>query len=78
MIDFTRIFGSNHVVFGLFFKSFAVIGSAMYFIYALVLIRQTSVMIRSLEEAHTGVIKIISYVQLFVALLLIILALTIL
>lgn len=78
MIDFTRIFGPEHVVFGLFFKSFAVVGSVMYFVYALVLTRQTTVMIRSLEEAHTGFIKFISYLQLIIAILLFILALTIL
>lgn len=78
MIDFTRLFGTDRDVFNLFFKSFAVIGSVLYFIYAIILIRQTTVMVRSLTEAHTGAIRLISFLQLVVALLLIILALTIL
>lgn len=78
MIDFTRIFGSEHIVFGLFFKSFAVIGSVVYFIYAIILIRQTTIMLRALEEANSSFIRLVSFLQLGVAILLILLALTIL
>lgn len=78
MIDFTRLFGSEHVVFGVFFKSFAVIGSVMYFVYAVILIRQTAVMLKALEEAYSPFIRVIAYFQLLLAIIMIILALTIL
>lgn len=77
MIDFGNLFGT-HVVFNLFFKAFAVIGGAMYLIYALVIKRQSVVMLRALEEAHAPFIKFVSYLQIAVAVILIILALTIL
>lgn len=78
MIDFGRIFGEQRIIFGVFFKSFAVIGAAMYLIYAIILIRQTGVMLRAVEEGHPTVIRAISYLQLIIAVVMIILALTIL
>lgn len=78
MIDFTNLFGGEQTIFAALFKSFAVLGSIMYLVYAIIIIRQTTVMLRALEESHGGFIKAVSWLQLFVAIVLIILALTIL
>lgn len=78
MIDFGRLFVGDSVLFSTFFKAFAVIGSVMFFIYAIVINRQTTVMLRTLREPHTGFVRVVSYLQMLVSIVLIVLAFTIL
>ena len=58
----------------LFFKAFAVLLAFLYLIYALVILKQTQVMNRSLNENGNGFITLVSFVQLIVGLILVILA----
>lgn len=78
MIDFSNIFGTQGQVFDAFFKTFAVLGSVMYLVYAVIILKQTSVMLRALEEEWGGLIRFISFMQLMLALVLVVLSIVLL
>ncbi|NMB84145.1 hypothetical protein GYA28_02545 [Candidatus Roizmanbacteria bacterium] len=59
----------------LFFKAFSLIFSFMYFIYALVIYRQTQIMNKALDTERKNIFSSISFLQLTVALIIILLAL---
>lgn len=58
----------------IFFKAFAVLLSILYLLYTIIAHRQTKLMIRTLETKRQGVILLISTIQMFAALVLVILA----
>lgn len=61
-------------LFNFFFKAFAVTLSFIYLIYAVVIFRQTQIMTRTLIVKGSGVIVLISFIQILLAVLLIILS----
>lgn len=67
-------FFQSTALFNLFFKAFAIILSFIYLIYAVVIFRQTQIMLRTLIPKNHGVILLISFIQIILAVLLIILA----
>ncbi len=58
----------------LFFKAFAIVFSLFYLIYALVLLKQTQVMNATLQTGGRALINLISFVQLLIGVLLVLLA----
>ena len=58
----------------LFFKAFAVILSFLYLIYAVVILRQTQVMNRTLTIGRSPLILFISFLQIVFGVVLVILA----
>lgn len=59
-------------LFDFLFKAFAITLSFIYLIYALVIFRQTQIMLRTLIIGSSGIILIVSFFQIILALLLII------
>lgn len=59
-------------------KIFVIIGTVMFTIFSLVVVRQAKLMTNTLELGFEGIIKILSYIHLASALILLILALTVL
>ncbi|OGK23649.1 hypothetical protein A3A46_02170 [Candidatus Roizmanbacteria bacterium RIFCSPLOWO2_01_FULL_37_13] len=57
---------SGQDIFSFFFKTFAVVFSLLYIIYALVIFKQTQVMTRTLETEATTLILLISLIQIVV------------
>lgn len=70
----TNIFSSTTALISFFFKSFAVVLSAIFLIYALVLLNQTNVMTRVIKLKDTKLFMIISMIQVILAFVLFILA----
>lgn len=70
----TNIFSSTSSLISFFFKSFAVVLSAIFLIYALVLLNQTNVMTRVIRLKDSKVYFIISMIQVILAFVLFILA----
>lgn len=68
------IFSTNTSLFDLLFKLFAIVISVLYLIYALILLRQTRVMLRSIEESGGVAIRFISFLQVLLAIFLIVLS----
>jgi len=67
-------FFQSTTLFNFFFKAFAITLSFIYLIYAVVIFRQTQIMLRTLIFKNNGVISLISFIQIILAVLLIILA----
>lgn len=67
---------TSQLLFNLFFKAFAVLSSLMYVVYAIVVLRQTQVMNRTLNTAYGTVYIFISIVQVILALFLVVLSFT--
>ncbi len=65
---------SNRGVFDLLFKLFVEVGSVLYLIYALVLYKQTKLMLRAIEESGALIIRAASFLQILFAIFLIILS----
>lgn len=59
-------------------KIFVIIGALMFVVFSLVVVRQAKLMTDTLELGFEGIIKLFSYIHLACALILLILALTIL
>lgn len=57
-----------------FFKAFSIVFSLMYLLYAIVIYKQTQVMIRTVETKSNGIILSLSLVQLFLGIVLLIFA----
>ncbi len=70
----TNIFSSTTALITFFFKSFAVVLSAIFLIYALVLLNQTNVMTRVIKLKDTKLFIIVSTIQVILAFVLFILA----
>ncbi len=65
---------TNRGIFDLLFKSFSIVGSILYLIYAIVLIKQTKLMLQAIEEGGYAIIRFISFLQLVFAIFLIVLS----
>lgn len=74
-MDFSFIFPTG-VFTGLLIKAFAVLFSLIFLIYAIVILRQTRVMTRSISEegGMEGIIVFVSRVQVLVSIALFVLA----
>lgn len=57
-------------VFNLFFKCFAIVFSIIYFLYAVIIFKQTRVMTKTLESKSNYLIVLISFFQMITALIL--------
>lgn len=64
----------NADILYLFFKAFAILFSFLYVVYSLVLLKQTQVMNSTLTVERSSVITSISFVQLIIGLVLVLLA----
>lgn len=74
MFNFSQLITTGNL-FSLFFKAFAVVLSIIYLVYAIVVLRQTQIMLRTLiVKTGAGIILAISLIQIVVALLLLLLA----
>lgn len=62
-------------IFDLFFKTFAVVFSLLYIIYALVIYKQTQVMTKTLETEGKTFILLISLIQIGIGIVLLFFAL---
>ena len=62
----------------LIFKSFFVLGSILYFIFSLVVVKQTSTMTQNINDKFNGVLITFSYIHAVFALFLILLTLFVL
>lgn len=67
-------FSTNGSVFDLLFKLFAIVISVLYLIYALILLRQSRLMLRAIEESGGVAIRFISFLQVLLAIFLIVLS----
>ncbi|OGK27545.1 hypothetical protein A3C28_05935 [Candidatus Roizmanbacteria bacterium RIFCSPHIGHO2_02_FULL_39_9] len=63
-------------ILNFFFKAFAVVFSLMYVIYSVVILKQTQIMIKTIESDSSSFILLISIIQLFVAILLLLFSFT--
>ena len=71
-MDLSQFF-NNQSLLNLFFKAFVYVFAVVYFLFAIVIYRQTQVMNKSLTTGRTSLINLISLIQIFVALVIIIL-----
>lgn len=69
-----NLFSNNQSIFDFLFKLFAVVLSILYLIYAIILVRQTGLMIRAIEETGGGVVRFISFLHVILAVVLIVLS----
>jgi len=72
--QFGKLF-SGQDIFNLFFKIFAVVFSLLYLIYSLVILKQTSVMTKTLESEGNTFIRPISLLQIFIGVILLLVSL---
>ncbi len=59
---------------GFIVKLFLMVSSAIYLIYAVVVYRQTQMMVRTIKMQHNWTVVLISLIQVIVALVLILIA----
>jgi mannose/fructose/N-acetylgalactosamine-specific phosphotransferase system component IIC len=64
MNELVSLFTDPVTLVNVFFKGFAILGSFIYVLYALIVVRQTHTMLRSINEGNEFAIRLISYVQL--------------
>ncbi|OGK24483.1 hypothetical protein A2954_07620 [Candidatus Roizmanbacteria bacterium RIFCSPLOWO2_01_FULL_37_12] len=78
-MDFNQFINSflGQNIFTLFFKVFSVVFSLLYLIYALVIYKQTQVMIRTLESQENSLILLISLIQIIIGIALLFVSLII-
>ena len=67
MEQLVALFTDTDTLINVFFKGFAVLGSFIYMLYAVIVVRQTHTMLRSINEGNDFAIRLISYVQLALA-----------
>lgn len=68
----------NEVTFFAIIKWFFVIGLAMYSIFAIVVVKQVSIMSESVESSVNPIIKLLSWLHLAMAILLVVAAIVML
>jgi len=51
-----------------FFKTFSIVFSLLFSVYALVIFKQTQVMIKTIDSKNNSLILLISFLQIFVGL----------
>lgn len=74
MQQFLELFSTNGAIFDLLFKLFSIVISILYLVYALIVLRQSRLMLRAIEETGGGVIRFISMIQILIAIFLIVLS----
>jgi hypothetical protein len=65
---------NNPIFFALIQKSFLIFLSVFYFIFAVIVTKQISILSKSIKDKFNSILIVISYVHLFFSLLLIVLA----
>lgn len=75
-MDFNSLLNQfqNANIIYLFFKAFAVLFAFLYLVYSLVLLKQTQVMNKTVDSSGGAIIVIISFVQLVLGAILVLLA----
>ena len=68
------LFSTNSSIFDLLFKLFSIVISVIYLIYALIVLRQSRLMLRAIEETGGVAIRFISILQILLAVFLIVLS----
>jgi len=68
------IFSTNASIFDVLFKLFSIVISILYLIYALIVLRQSRLMLRAIEETGGVAIRFISFLQILLAIFLIVLS----
>ncbi len=68
------IFSTNASIFDVLFKLFSIVISVLYLIYALIVLRQSRLMLRAIEETGGSAIRFISFLQILLAIFLIVLS----
>ncbi len=68
------LFSTNSSIFDLLFKLFSIVISVIYLIYALIVLRQSRLMLRAIEETGGVAIRFISFLQILLAVFLIVLS----
>ena len=77
VIDFAaNIFSSTAALISFFFKSFSIVLAAIFLVYSLVLVKQTSVMTRVLELKNKKAYIMISVIQTIFAFILLVMAIS--
>ncbi|MBP6044876.1 MAG: DUF5657 family protein [Microgenomates group bacterium] len=74
MQELLNLFSTNRSIFDLLFKLFAIVISILYLIYAFIVLRQSRLMLRAIEETGGTAIRFISIIQVFLAIFLILLS----
>ena len=76
-MDLNQLSGlfSGQNIFDLFFKVFAVVFSFLYSVYAIVIFKQTQVMIKTLESEGNALILPISLLQIIIGVILVLVSL---
>ena len=71
-MDFTQLadFFSGEHIFGLFFKTFAVVFSILYIIYSIVILKQTQIMTKTINTGNNSLIRLISLLQIGIGIVL--------
>ena len=72
-MDFSQ-FLNNQSLLNLFFKAFAYVFSVIYLLFAIVIYKQTQVMNRTLKTGAGNIIVFISFLQITVALIVLLFA----
>lgn len=67
-------FLSGQTIIAIAFKAFAIVFSLLYLLYAIIIAKQSEVMNKTLEVKNNHIFSLISSVQIFAGLILIILA----
>lgn len=75
MFDLSRIFISDAEIIFFFFKAFGVVFAFLFFVYSIILARQTDVLKDTLSTSNDGIIVLISQVQLLVSVFILLYAL---
>ena len=68
------VFSTNSSIFDVLFKLFSIVISVTYLIYALIVLRQSRQMLRAIEETGGVAIRFISFLQILLAIFLIVLS----
>jgi hypothetical protein len=72
-MDTNQLFSSAFIE-GVFLKGFAILSCFIYVIYSIVLLRQTRVMVKTVEDVNGGVFLFISLLQLIISFILLFLS----
>lgn len=77
MIDFNNVFNLLNIqdIVGFFFKTFSVLFSFLYLIYAIVILKQTQVMTKTIESGSSSLILLVSLLQIGIGLVLVFISL---
>ncbi len=72
----TDLFSSNANILNFFFKSFSVLIASLFLIYTLVFLKQTTVMVRVIQLKNKQFIVLMSTIQVILAFILLVMAIS--